>query len=134
NNATQFYETNFTDPITINLQVGWGEVAGQTLTPGFLGESSASQPGFFQYGTIKSRLVTDAKSAADLTSVANMPASDFTNGATFKLSRAQGKALGLTIGDGSALDGSVGFDKTATYTFDPNNRAVAGKVDFIGLA
>ena len=32
------------------------------------------------------------------------------------------------------LDGSVGFDKTATYTFDPNNRAVAGKVDFIGLA
>ena len=63
-----------------------------------------------------------------------MPASDFTNGATFKLSRAQGKALGLTIGDGSALDGSVGFDKTATYTFDPNNRSVAGKVDFIGLA
>ena len=63
-----------------------------------------------------------------------MPASDFTNGATFKLSRAQGKALGLTIGDGSALDGSVGFDKTATYTFDPNNRSVPGKVDFIGLA
>ncbi len=134
NNAILFYETNFTDQITINLQVGWGEVAGQTLMPGFLGQSSASQPGFFHYGTIKSRLVTDAKSAADLTSVANMPASDFTNNATFKLSRAQGKALGLTIGDGSALDGSVGFDKTASYTFDPNNRALAGKVDFIGLA
>jgi Dockerin type I domain len=134
NDAIQFYETNFTDPITINLQVGWGKVNGQDLTPGFLGESQASQPGFFQYGTIKSRLVADAKSAADLTSIANMPASDFTNGATFKLSRAQGKALGLTIGDGSALDGSVGFDKTATYTFDPNNRSVAGKVDFIGLA
>ena len=34
NDAVQFYETNFTDPITINLQVGWGEVAGQTLMPG----------------------------------------------------------------------------------------------------
>ena len=134
NNAIQFYQTNFTDPITINLQVGWGEVAGQPLQSGFLGESSASQPGFFQYSTIKSRLITDGKSADDLTSIANMPASDYTNGATFKLSRAQGKALGLTIGDGSALDGSVGFDKTATYTFDPNNRAVGGKVDFIGLA
>jgi Dockerin type I domain len=134
NDAVQFYETNFTDPITINLQVGWGKVNGQNLLPGAFGESSASQPGFFQYGTIKSRLVADAKSAADLASTANMPASDFTNGATFKLSRAQGKALGLTIGDGSALDGSVGFDKTATYTFDPNNRSVAGKVDFIGLA
>ena len=29
NDAIQFYETNFTDPITINLQVGWGEVTGQ---------------------------------------------------------------------------------------------------------
>jgi hypothetical protein len=85
-NAIQFYETNFTDPITINLQVGWGEVAGQPLQSGFLGESSASQPGFFQYATIKSRLTTDGKSPEDLTSIANMPASDYTNGATFKLS------------------------------------------------
>jgi hypothetical protein len=134
NNAIQFYETNFTDPITINLQVGWGEVAGQTLPPGALGESSASQPGFFNYSTIKSVLVADAKSAADQTAIANLPASDPTGGATFKISRAQGKALGLTIGDGSALDGSVGFNSTAPFTFDPNNRAVAGKVDFIGVA
>ncbi len=76
NDAIQFYETHFTDPITINLQVGWGEVAGQALPPNALGESSASQPGFFQYGTIKSLLVADAKSAADITSVANLPASD----------------------------------------------------------
>jgi Dockerin type I domain len=134
NDAIQFYETNFTDPITINLQVGWGEVAGQSLPPSALGESSASQPGFFQYGTIKSLLVADAKSAADLSAVANLPASDPTGGATFKISRAQGKALGITIGDGSALDGSVGFNSADSFTFDPNNRAVAGKVDFIGVA
>ena len=133
-NAIQFYETNFTDPITINLQVGWGEVAGQTLIPGALGESSASQPGFFQYATTKSDLVADAKSAADLIAIANLPTSDPTNGATFKISRAQGKALGRTIGDGSALDGSVGFDSTANFTFDPNHRAVTGKFDFIGVA
>jgi hypothetical protein len=134
NDAIQFYETNFTDPITINLQVGWGEVAGQSITPGFLGESSAIQPGFFHYDTVKSVLVADAKSAADLTAIANMPASDPTNNATFKLSRAQSRALGLMAGNGPGLDGSVGFDSSASFTFDPNNRAVAGKVDFIGLA
>jgi hypothetical protein len=37
-------------------------------------------------------------------------------------------------GNAAGIDGSVGFDSTAPYTFDPNNRAVAGKVDFIGLA
>ena len=134
NDAIQFYETHFTDPITINLQVGWGEVAGQALPPNALGESSASQPGFFQYGTIKSLLVADTKSATDTAAVANLPASDPTSGATFKISRAQGKALGITIGDGSALDGSVGFNSADSFTFDPNNRAVAGKVDFIGVA
>ena len=130
NDAIQFYKTHFTDPITINLDVGWGEVAGQTLLPGALGESSASQPGFFNYNSIKSVLIADAKSAADQTATANLPASDPTSSATFKISRAQGKALGLTIGDGSAVDGSVGFNSTAAFTFDPNNRATAGKVRF----
>ncbi len=134
NSAIQFYQTNFTDPIIINLQVGWGEVAGQNLLPGFLGESSAIQPGFFHFDTVKSVLVGDAKSAADLTSVANMPVTDPTGNATFKLSRSQSRALGLMAGDGAGLDGSVGFDTTATYTFDPDHRAIAGKYDFVGLA
>jgi hypothetical protein len=134
NSAIQFYQTNFTDPITINLQVGWGEVNGVTLSPGFLGESQAAQPGFFHYDAIKSALVSHAKSAADLTSITNMPATDPTNNATFKVSRAQSKALGFMPGDAAGVDGSVGFSSTANYTFDPNNRAVAGKVDFIGLA
>jgi hypothetical protein len=132
--AILFYETTFDDPITINLNVGWGEVAGQNITPGFLGESSAIQLGFFQFAAMKSALISDAKSAADLTSIANLPPTDPTNGATFKLSRANSRALGFMAGNGAGLDGSVGFDSTAAFTFDPNNRAVPGKVDFIGIA
>ena len=134
NDAIQFYETTFDDPITINLNVGWGEVAGQTIIPGFLGESSAIQPGFFHFGTIKTDLINDAKSASDLISIANLPATDPTNNATFKLSRANSRALGIMPGNGAGLDGSVGFDTTAPYTFDSNHRAVAGRYDFIGLA
>ncbi len=33
NSALQFYETTFTDPITINLQVGWGTINNQALNP-----------------------------------------------------------------------------------------------------
>jgi autotransporter-associated beta strand protein len=134
NSAVQFYTTTFADPITINLQVGWGEVEGQNLMPGFLGEAAANQPGFFHFDQAKSALTADAKSANDLTSLANMPATDPTSGATFKWSRAESKALGLMAGDAAGIDGAVGFDTTANFTFDPNNRAVAGKYDFIGLA
>ncbi len=63
-----------------------------------------------------------------------MPVVDPTNGATFKLSRANRGPWDSWPAMVRALDGSVGFDSTASFTFDPNNRAVAGKVDFIGLA
>ena len=56
NDAIQYYETNFTDPITINLQVGWGKVDGQNLLPGAFGESSAHGPAFIHYAQVKSAL------------------------------------------------------------------------------
>ena len=33
NNAIQFYETTFSDPITIKLQVGWGTMDDKGLVP-----------------------------------------------------------------------------------------------------
>ena len=48
---------------------------------------------------------------------------------------AEGKVLGI-LGFGpndSENDGNVGFATDKTYTFDPNNRAVAGKIDLIGV-
>ena len=38
------------------------------------------------------------------------------------------------LGNAPALDGFVGFSSTAPFTFDPNNRAIAGENDFIGAA
>jgi hypothetical protein len=134
NDAIQFYETNFTDPITINLQVGWGKINGQNLLPGAFGESSAHGPAFIHYAPVKSALISDAKSASDLLSVANLPANDPTNNANFSLSNAEAKALGLLAGNAAGLDGFVGFSSTAAFTFDPSNRAVVGKYDFFGVA
>ena len=120
----------FNDPITVNIDVGWGEVAGQSLG-GALGASETNL-GVFSYSQVKAALAADATSADDATAVASLPGSDPTGGGSFLLATAEAKALGL--GTGAAVDGYVGFSSSVNYTFDPNNRAVSGAYDFIGVA
>ena len=134
NSAIQFYQTTFTDPITIKLQVGWGTVNNQSMSPGAFGQSLVNGQINSNFGGVKSALISDAKSAADQTSVAHLPAADPTGGAPYLIAYAEAKALGLLPANAPALDGFVGFSKTASFTFDPNNRAVTGKYDFIGVA
>jgi hypothetical protein len=134
NDAIQFFETTYTDPITINLHVGWGEINGSSLAPGDLGQSETNQRGFISYAEVASALVNDAKSVADATAIANLPASDPYNGAVMVMADAEAKALGLLAGSSTGVDGYVGFSSTSSFTFDPNNRGLPGKYDFIGLA
>ena len=132
--AIQFLSAAYTDPVTINLQVGWGKINGNNLNPGNLGQSLTNQRGSFSYSQVKTALTNDLRSAADATAVADLPATDPTGGASFVMSNAEAKALGLLAGNATGIDGWVGFNSTATYTFDPNNRAISGAYDFIGLA
>jgi hypothetical protein len=47
---------------------------------------------------------------------------------------AEAKALGLTpVQPTNDIDGYAGFSSSFAFTYDPNNRAVAGKYDFIGV-
>jgi len=133
NDAIQFYQTTFTDPVVINLHVGWGEINGNPLNPGNLGQSLTNQRAF-TYAVVRSALVADAKTGDDATAVASLPSVDPTPGKNFVMSNAEAKALGLLAPNAQGVDGWVGFDNTATFTFDPNNRAVPGAYDFIGLA
>ncbi|MBV9687792.1 MAG: hypothetical protein JO096_11370, partial [Alphaproteobacteria bacterium] len=43
------FKTTFLDPVTINIDVGWGEIDGSPLNPGNLGQSRTNQPGNFTY-------------------------------------------------------------------------------------
>jgi hypothetical protein len=132
--AINFFQQSYTDPITINIQVGWGKINGQSLAPGDIGQSSTFQQGFYTYDQIRTALINDATSADDATALANLPATDPTGGASFVMANAEAKALGLLAGNASGLDGYVGFSTNVGYSFDPNDRAVPGKFDFIGLA
>ncbi len=132
--AIDLFQTNYDDPITINLQVGWGKINGQNLSPGNLGQSSTFQPAFYQYSQIRTALMNDARSAEDAEAVMNLSSTDPTGGAQFTMANAEAKALGLLAANAPGLDGFVGFSTNAVYNFDVHNRAVPGQYDFFGLA
>jgi hypothetical protein len=130
--VVNFFQSTFTDPITVNLGVGWGEVGGYSISAGALGQSQTYLAGYYNYGQVRNALIADAKSASDSTAVSSLPSTDPTGGRRELMATAEAKALGLRSGGGT--DGFVGFDGAAPWTFDPNAGAVSGAYDFIGVA
>ena len=127
--AVQYLESQFAAPITITIDVGYGEVAGQGLVSGALGESTTSLASF-SYAQIKNALSAYATSSGDLSVSANLPANDPTNGGIFEISTAEAKALGLLAS--STLDGSVGFSSSLPFDYSLNSVA-SGSYYFLGV-
>jgi hypothetical protein len=126
------YTQELKNPISVNIDVGWGEVNGQTLGAGALGESESYIDGPYTYSQIKSALgATASTSADDKAALASLSSTDPTGGGKFLVTSAQAKALGLQ-GASSALDGYAGFSSSVSWAMDPNNRAVGGDFDLFG--
>jgi hypothetical protein len=123
------YNNLFTDPIHVNILVQAGNTG--------LGESIANLTGVLTYSQMRQALINDNTanpSPAGNISVANLPVSDPTGGGNFWNTTAQAKALGLAPDNTNISDGTFIFSNHQAYTFDPNNRAVAGKFDFMAVA
>ncbi|MBV8593496.1 MAG: NF038122 family metalloprotease, partial [Caulobacteraceae bacterium] len=91
--AAQQLEACFSDPITLNLHVGWGEVENQALDSGSLGQSSFS---LLSYTYQQLRTV-----------LPSLPATSPTGSNSVLLTPANQDALGL--GFSNTADGYVGF-------------------------
>ena len=116
-NAIGYFQNTFSNPININLNVGWGEVNGQPLSSGSLGGSSSYFVNY-DYATVRNAL-------ANVGAPGYLPATDPTNGRMIDVNTSNAKVLGLNTYSGAhSSDGGVGFDSTSQWTFDPNNRAV----------
>ena len=139
NAVANFFQSTFSDPVTININVGYGTVGSnnQPLSGGALGESltfltSLGNNSTTSYAQMKSALAADAKSADDSSSVASLPATNPNNG-NYWVSTAEAKALGL-MGPNTALDGYVGFSNAAgIFDYDRSDGITAGKYDFFGV-
>ena len=128
NYADGQFASLFTNPITINITFKADSSTGVNGHNDFNGQSLGN------YAAVKAVLAAHAKSADDATSIAHLPISDPTGGGNFILADAQAKALGVRAANNPNTDGTVTLSYLYLYTFDPNNRAVSGSYDFIGIA
>jgi hypothetical protein len=121
--VVSYFEGHFTNPITLNIAVGYGEVDGQALGSA-LGESQYYVDSF-SYSQVMNALKADGATGSAI-----LPASDPTNGGTYWLSQADAKALGLLSTTGT--DGYVGFSSSYTFSYNDSNGVPAGQYDFFG--
>ena len=130
NYVVNYFDTTFTNPVTINIDLGYGEIAGQSLGSGALGESET----FFNsvaYTQAVNALKANQPSATQQAAYATLPGSSPVNGGTLWVSTAQEKALGLLAANNSAIDGYVGLSNTFPFNFSTS--AVAGQYYFDGV-
>ena len=51
--AVTLLNATFTNDVTVNIDVGWGKVAGQTLPSGVVGESQTAPSTSYSYSALK---------------------------------------------------------------------------------
>ena len=117
------------DPITVTLDIGYGEVGGSPITGSVLAAAAPTRGTFLTYDQLVSDLHNQALSANDRTFLAHLPASDPSGGntANWFVSAAQEKALGLINPTSTEVDGEVGVSANFTYTFSQSGSVAPGR-------
>ena len=85
------------------------------------------------YTQLTAVLVAHETSATDAEALDSLPTIDPTNGGKFIITPAQEKAWGMLPSNGSELDGSIGFNSTFDFNYNPDN-PTPGETDFFGTA
>ena len=138
NTIANDYAKSFTSPVTVNVGVSWGKVAGSALPSTAVGASSNNIYGYFSYSQVKSYLTRSSQSNPSNTSLAtalrNMPATLTSGPASFAVTSANAKALGLISATQSSPDAYIGFAGSASnYAFSPSG-TTASVYDFQAVA
>ncbi|HVB15548.1 MAG TPA: NF038122 family metalloprotease [Stellaceae bacterium] len=134
--AVQYFTSTFNSSLTLSINAGWGEM---TLGGVSNAVTSLGQSDFWiissNYSSIRTALQALPNQSADQQQAyGTLPTTDPTTGGNWILSQSQAKLLNLWTNNATTDDGGVGFSSSNSYTFDPNNRAVSGEFDFIGVA
>ncbi len=130
--AVAYLESTFTDAVTINISVGYGEVMGSSLGSNALGSSISYLSGY-SYSALRNALASDATSTTDVSAVASLAATAPVSG-NFWTTTAEAKALGLASANGTSTDGYIGFSSSLPFTYSDTNGVASGTYDFFGTA
>jgi hypothetical protein len=130
NAVVQYFDSVFANPVSVNITVGYGEIDGQSLTSGALGESEANF-NQYSYAAIRGALIANGGPGAN-----SLPAADPTNGGNYFVASAEAKAISLS-GPSAATDGFIGFGSQAvdwTYNTTNGGPVAPGTDDFFAVA
>ena len=131
-NVVNFYESQFSNPVTITIDVGYGEVEGQSMQVGALGENQANMTSV-SYSQLQAALANNADAIGDTAAAASLSATSPVNG-QYWIPTAEAQALGLASGGG--VDGYAGFTNVPylDYNVGNNSGTVPGsQYDFFGV-
>jgi Ca2+-binding RTX toxin-like protein len=130
-NVAQYFVSHFSDNVTLNITVGYGEAGGHALN-GALG-MSLSYLQSSSYSQIQNALTGDQSSTADAAAVASLTSDPTSGGGNYWVTTAEAKSLGLLTST-TNTDGSVGFSSSSGI-FDYNNSdgVTAGQYDFFAV-
>ena len=130
--AIQFLSGYFSDKITININVGFGEVDGSPLGATALGESNSYLTSL-PYDLMSGALSNAATTTTDVSVLAALPAGAPVSGATYWTTTAQAKALGLISPTDPSVDGSIGFSSSAPFTYGNVASIASGTYNFYAV-
>lgn len=153
--AAAFWESIFTDNVTVNLDVGFN-----ALGAGILGQASSTQ-GEVSYAGTRAAMIADATSVADGIATSNLQAgptyatvinetSDNPNGPgsatpyidndgdgnnlNTRMTLANARALGLYAATDGATDATIEFSSSFSWDYDASDGIGGGLFDFVGVA
>lgn len=122
--AAQLLDNLITNPITVNILVGWGEDDNGAYSIGNSLSLGSAQGQILTYSQVKSALLGSG-TAADEFAAANLPST----GGSFFVGDAEAQALGLLPANGSQIDGAVGFNSNEPWNY--TNQPVSGGFDLV---
>jgi VCBS repeat-containing protein len=132
NYVVNYFDTTFTNPVTVNIDLGYGEIAGTNLGSGALGESET----YFNsvsYSQAVNALKANQPSAAQQAAYSTLPGSTPLGGGTLWVTTADEKALGLLAGSNSAIDGYVGISSTYPFSYSASATPASNQYYFDGV-
>lgn len=126
-----YFESHFSNPVTITIDVGYGEVDGTSLGSGALGESIT----YFDpvsYAQLQSALAANLNANGNSAAAATLPATSPVSGQWW-VSTAEAEALGITSASNNP-DGYVGFSSTANiFAYNDTSGVPSNQYDFMAV-
>jgi autotransporter passenger strand-loop-strand repeat protein len=130
--AVDYLESLISTPITITIDVGYGEVSG-TLLDGSLGESDSTGI-HVSYETLRNALLARTATSNEIAAAASLPSSDPTDGGSFYVAYAEAEALDLSSGPGTGVAvGAIGLSNTLPFTYGITNAVTPDTYDAFGV-